>query len=158
MSTRITLGLADNNNEVGQFAYNVPNAVDGPGFVNAAGSRADMSIIAAALSLGVLQTTNIGVNTVLTRDRSTETYAHRETAVRFVMVNAAGNQTVASLPAPDLSKFPFAAVGQDTIPVPYAGVHADVQLMIDALERDAVHPITEDSLTVIRLDFVGRNN
>ena len=158
MGTRLTFGIADNNNEIGSFAYNVENATDGPSFETAVDARGDMSILIAALSLGVLQTTNIGVNDVYTRDRSTETYAVREVAVRFVMVDNDGNQVVSSLPAPDLSKFPFAAIGQDTTPVPYAGMDADVGLMIAALERDAIHPITGGNLTVIRLDFVGRNN
>ena len=134
------------------------DATTGALFEDATAARGDMSLIISSLSLGVLQTTNIGVNSVLTRDRSTEVYAHRETAVRFVMVDAAGNQVVASLPAPDLSKFPFATIGQDTTPVPYAGQHADVTLMVAELEAEAVHPITGDALTVIRLDFVGRNN
>lgn len=158
MGTRLTFGIADNNNEIGSFAYNVENATDGASFEAAADARADMSLVIAALSLGVLQTTNIGVNDVLTRDRSTETYAVREVAVRFVMVDADGNQVVSSLPAPDLSKFPFNAIGQDSTPVPYTGMHSDVGLMISALEADAIHPITGNALTVIRLDFVGRNN
>ena len=158
MATRLTFGIADNNNELGMLAFNVADAVDGTWFEEALTWRGDMSLIISSLSLGVLQTTNVGVNTVLTRDRSTETYAHRETAVRFVMVDADGNQVVASLPAPDLAKFPFAAIGQDTTPVPYSGQHADVSLMVGKLEDAAVHPITGGALTVIRLDFVGRNN
>lgn len=158
MTTKVTFGIKDNSNEIGYFSVSVPNVTDGAGFDVAKNAEGDLALYVAALSLGVINTQNIGVNDVLSKDRATDPYALRETAVTFTMTDSENNLVKASLPAPDLTKFPFAALGQDTTPVPYTGVHADVDIFIQTLEAEAVHPITGNALTVIRLDLVGRSN
>jgi len=157
-STRLSFGIKDNSNEMGSFSVAVAHVTDGTGFDAAKNAQGDFALAIAALSLGVINTQNIGANDTLSKDRATDPYANRESAVTFTMQDAGGNLAKASIPAPDLTKFPFADLGQDTTPVPYVGTDAAVQVMIDAIEADAVHPITGDALTVIRMDFVGRSN
>jgi len=158
MTTKVTLGLKDNSSEMGYFSVAVADVTDGTTFDSAKNVQGDLALYVAALSLGVLNTQNIGVNDVLSKDRATDAYANRESAVTFTMTDSDNNLVKASIPAPDLSKFPFADLGQDTTPVPYAGMHTDVDIFIQTLEAGAVHPITGNALTVIRMDFVGRSN
>lgn len=158
MSTRLNFGLIDNNGEKGFFNLPVAEANTGVAFESAKQAQGDIAISLAALSLGVLGVQSFNATDTLSTDRSTETYAHRETAVRFVMVDGDANQVVASLPAPDLAKFPFVTLGQDTTPYPYVSINADVSGLVALLETYGKHPITGGALTVIRLDFVGRNN
>ena len=158
MGTRLNFGLQDNSGEKGFFNVPTYGIEDGTDYDNVVVAQGDFSVPLVTLSLAVLNTTTISVNSTVSTDRSTEVYAHRETAVRFIMSDSGGNQVVASIPAPDLAQFPFSAIGQDTTPVPYAGMSAGVTAMVAALEDHARHPITGEAVTVVRLDFVGRSN
>lgn len=158
MPSKINFGINDNSNELSSFSIAVDPITDGAAYDAAVSARGNIALILASLSLGVINTQSIGVTESLSKDRATSPWANRENAVVFTMQNVGGNLVKASLPCPDLDKFPFADLGQDTTPVPYTGTHADVQLLITALETYAVHPIVGDALTVIRMDYVGRSN
>jgi hypothetical protein len=158
MSSRVNISMRDAYRQVSPVNLPIAAVVDGAGFTAALDAESDLQAAVAALSLGVLASSSINVLEHLSSARPTDEDARRESAVRFIATDPDTNQVAVSLPCPDFAQFPFAAIGSDTTPYPYAGVNAAVTAMVAAIEQHGRHPISGGALTVIRLDSIGRNN
>lgn len=67
------------------------------------------------------------------------------------------NKVRVTLPGADMSKFPFEAAQSDVVEAPFSGLHIDLTALITALDAGVVHPVSEESMSVYRLEHVGRN-
>lgn len=158
MTSRVNITITDVHNQTSPVNLPLAEVVDGTAFTAALDAQGDLEVAVDALSLGVIKSSSINVLEKISTARPSDDDARRESAVRFIAVDTGGNQVSVSLPCPDFSQFPFAAIGSDTTPVPYTGVTAGVTGMINAIEQHGKHPISGGALTVIRLDSIGRNN
>ncbi len=88
-----------------------------------------------------------------------DVYANRESGVTFTLegTTTSKNRVRVTLPAPDLSKFPFVALQDDIAQIPFAGLHADLIYLISALEAAVVHPVSNEAMIVVRMEKIGRN-
>lgn len=158
MASRVNFTVTDAYNQTSPVNLPIASVGDGAAFTSALDAQGDLETAIDALSLGVIKSSSINVLENKSMARPSDVDARRESAVRFIAVDVDGNQVAVSIPCPDFAQFPFAAIGADTTPVPYAGVTAGVTGMINAIEQHGKHPISGLALTVVRLDSIGRNN
>lgn len=158
--SRASLTYIDNSKEKSSFQFAVEQ-ITSLNRDNVTAGIATIQSAADAMTLGApsnfnITDTNIEYPYTVPNDEA----ANREMAVEFTMQDVVNpkNKTRVSLPAPNLSLFPFVEAQSDVVEFPYAGtISTELQTLINALEDEVVHPISEQSVTVIRIKRVGRN-
>jgi hypothetical protein len=111
--------------------------------------------------LTLLSPTGTSINMVRRSlyDLPTDENAHRETAVRFVMIDENLNQASFSIGGPNLAAFPFTVGdGGDVYQWGSGTQGAALEDFVDAVVLIARHPVSGLALTMQRLELVGRSN
>jgi len=160
--SNMSVSIIDNDNESSKFALSIPQ-LDAAGYV-ATMANVDAIVTAlGAVTLGAIKAETVTATTV-THDpsRPTDPYANRETGVIFYMVSdTTGQKMRVTLPAPNLSLFPFSTLGVGRVQTPWpVALSAGVQALIDAIEAGAVYEQDDggvETVTVYAMEHVGRN-
>lgn len=89
----------------------------------------------------------------------TDVNANREVGVMFTLQGTSEpkNKVRATIGAPDLADFPFVAAQSDIVEAPFSGLSADLTAAIAAMEAVIVHPVSGETMTVQRMEKIGRN-
>lgn len=161
MSSSTTFTFVDNNMEKSSFSIGIAdlNAISYTAVAD------DVDRLAEALQLLTLgeysSWTMVADTETYNPTRPTSPYANREAGVVVGMVSTtSGGRTRVTIPAPDLTKFPFAALGVGRVEAPFTGLHADLQAFITQLEATAAYVPSDgnvETVTVSYLEHVGRN-
>lgn len=161
MST-MSVSILDNDNEASKFSLPIP-VLDGASYAGVmAGVNAIVNAV-EALTLGEIKS-EVVTASVTTHDpnRPTNPYANREAGVIFYMSsNTTGQKVRVTLPAPDLTLFPFSTVGKGKVELPWpVTLSTEVLALISAIEGGAVYQQDDggvETVTVYALEHVGRN-
>lgn len=159
--SKVTFVLYDNNLEKASFGVDLPslNAIS---YVATKALVDDLQTALADISLGVLGSRTV-TDSVETYEvtRSIDPACNREAGVVFYMTSGTTSQKMrVTLPAPDLTKFPFATLGVGSVTAPFTGLHADLSAFITAIENAAVYTQDDggvETVAVYKIEHVGRN-
>lgn len=157
--SKANLSYIDNSKERSTFAVPIAaitavNHDTQVAAVAALQADADLCTLGAPSKLSIVHSDVDYVYTV-----PTDVNANREVGVTFTLQGATNpkNKVRVTLPAPDLAKFPFVTAQSDIVEAPFSGLHADLSGLVTELENIVVHPVTEEAMTVQRMEKVGRN-
>lgn len=158
MATAIQFNLVDRSNERTSLRIPVAELASGTiaildAFrVTGETALADLSLLAyAGSSLNDLDKESVTL--------PTDDNALREVAVRFIMEDANTNQASFSIGGPNLANFPFVVgEGGDIYEWGSGTPSAALSDFVAACEVTARHPISGLTMTMKRLELIGRNN
>lgn len=157
MTDSVSITMVDNSNERTSFGVSIEPVTA----VNVAAIKAAVDVLSGFLDdTGLLPITsdNISIKNKFDVNAPTDVVgANREMGVRYHMLDTAGNKTFVTQGGADFTLFPFALRGSDFLEPNDPDLHADVTSLISWLETWAKHPITGFTLTVKKLEKVGRN-
>lgn len=158
--SRFNLGYMDNSKERSYFggsvekitSLNRDNVEAGIGAIQTA---ADAMTQNAPVTFSITDT-NVEYVAVVPSAQD----ANNEMGLEFTLQDSTDpkNKSRITLPAPNLSLCPFVEAQSDVVEFPTTlTISTELQTLIDALEAEIVHPISENAMGVIRIKRVGRN-
>jgi len=159
--SNISISVLDNNMERSAFSVGIAS-LNPISYAATKINVDDLVTTLAAVTLGHVATLTVTDEVrKIDETRPSDPYANRENGVVFGMVSAnTGSKMRATLPAPDLSLFPFAARGVGRVDAPFTGLSTELQAFIDKLEDTAAYIDNSggvETVTVSYIEYVGRN-